>query len=137
MAQIQTYRQISVFLENSPGHLQKVCGILAEAGVSIQTISLAEAKDYGMLRMIVDDVDKALDALKAADIFAKVIEVLGVEVPDEAGALYKILKRTSDAGINVEYMYANTKGCNGNPIMIIRFEDLEKAKEILEGEFGA
>ena len=101
-------KQISVFLENTPGHLEKLCKVLAEAGVNLQTITIAEN-----------------------GFFAKVIDVLAVEVEDKPGALLSILKRTSDVGLNIEYMYALTRPQNGNPVMVMSFKDLDTAEKIL------
>ncbi len=131
MALAKICKQISVFLENNPGHLRRACEVLSKAGVNIQTISLAESKEYGILRMIVDDTAKAMESLKKSDIFAKEIDVLEVEVLDTPGALLNILDKASAAELNIEYMYAHTRGNNGNPIMIMRFEDAAKALKIL------
>ena len=82
-------KQISVFLENTPGHLEDVCKALAEAGVNLLTITIAETKEYGIVRAIVDKPDAAAAALKAAGFFAKLVDVLAVEVEDKPGALSK------------------------------------------------
>ena len=95
-------KQISVFLENTPGHLEDVCKALAEAGVNLLTITIAETKEYGIVRAIVDKPDAAAAALKAAGFFAKLVDVLAVEVEDKPGALLQILKKTSEAGLNIE-----------------------------------
>ena len=124
-------KQISVFLENTPGHLEKLCKVLAEAGVNLQTITIAETRDYGIVRAIVAKTDTAISALKEIGFFAKVIDVLAVEVEDKPGALLSILKRTSDVGLNIEYMYALTRPQNGNPVMVMSFKDLDTAEKIL------
>ena len=101
-------KQISVFLENTPGHLEGVCKAVADAGVNLRTITIAETKEYGIVRAIVDKPEEAAAALKEAGFFAKIIEVLAVEVDDTPGALLSILKKASAAGLNIEYMYALT-----------------------------
>ena len=78
-------KQISVFLENTPGHLEKVCRVLADASVNLQTITIAETKDYGIVRAIVDTPEKAADALKEKGFFAKLVDVLAIEVDDTQG----------------------------------------------------
>ncbi len=124
-------KQLSVFLENTPGHLERVCSILAEANVNLQTITIAETKDYGIVRAIVDDCDKASDVLKQNGFFAKVVDVLAVEVDDKPGALLAILKRASDAGLNIEYMYAYTRPFSIKPVMIMSFKDIDAAEKLL------
>lgn len=125
-------KQVSVFIENTPGHLRKVCSVLAEAGVNLQTLSVAESRDYGIVRIIADSPDKAAEALSAAGIASKLVEVVAVEVADRPGALLSILDKAQAGGLNVEYMYAMTRGVNGNPLMIMRFGDTAKAAEVLK-----
>ena len=124
-------KQISVFLENTPGHLEGVCKAVADAGVNLRTITIAETKEYGIVRAIVDKPEEAAAALKEAGFFAKIIEVLAVEVDDTPGALLSILKKASAAGLNIEYMYALTRPQNGNPVMVMSFKDLDTAEKIL------
>lgn len=124
-------KQISVFLENTPGHLEDVCKALAEAGVNLLTITIAETKEYGIVRAIVDKPDAAAAALKAAGFFAKLVDILAVEVEDKPGALLQILKKTSEAGLNIEYMYALTRPFNDKPVMAMSFKDIDKAEQLL------
>ena len=124
-------KQISVFLENTPGHLEGVCKAVADAGVNLRTITIAETKEYGIVRAIVDKPEEAAAALKEAGFFAKIIEVLAVEVEDTPGALLSILEKASAAGLNIEYMYALTRPQNGNPVMGMSFKDLDTAEKIL------
>ena len=123
-------KQISVFLENTPGHLEKVCRVLADAGINLQTITIAETKDYGIVRAIVDNPEKAAQALKENGFFAKLVEVLAIEVEDKSGALSKILKHTAEVGLNIEYMYAMTRPVNGKPVMVMSFKDIDAAERI-------
>ncbi|MBR4598278.1 MAG: hypothetical protein IKO42_07785 [Opitutales bacterium] len=123
--------QISVFLSNSLGRLESVCKTLADAAVNINTITILESGDYGIVRMIVDKPSQAREALQAAGFSCKEVEVLAVEVADEPGALYKLLEKTKNAGVNLEYMYAMTKPSGQNPLMIMSFKDIALAEKIL------
>ena len=124
-------KQISVFLENTPGHLEKVCRVLADASVNLQTITIAETKDYGIVRAIVDAPEKASKALKENGFFAKLVDVLAIEVEDKPGSLSAILKTASDSGLNVEYMYAMTRPIHDKPVMIMSFKDIDTAERVL------
>lgn len=123
-------KQISVFLENTPGHLEKVCKALAEAGINLHTITISETKDYGIVRAIVDDPEKAARTLKDNGFFAKLVEVLAIEVEDKPGELSKILRKASEVGLNVEYMYAMTRPVNDKPVMVMSFKDIDAAERI-------
>lgn len=125
-------KQLSVFLENSPGHLQRICSVLSKANINLQTITISESKSYGLMRAIVDKPEEAVAALEKEGIMSKLIDVLSVEVPDRPGALLEILNRAQEASLNIEYMYAWTKGERGNPIMIMKFNDVEQAAKILD-----
>src|SRR4030067_2260323 len=98
--------QISVFLENKPGALAEVTRILGEEGVNIRALSLADTKDFGILRLIVNDNEKAKEVLGQRGLTVRKTEVVAVEVPDRPGGLADILKILSEAGLNVEYLYA-------------------------------
>jgi hypothetical protein len=124
--------QISVFLENKSGRLAEVAGILAGAGVNIRALSLADTTDFGILRLIVNDTEKAKKVLKENGFTVGKTEVLAVEVPDRPGGLANILNAMRDAGINVEYMYAFVQRSGGNAIIIFRFDELDKAISALQ-----
>ncbi|MDA8078524.1 MAG: ACT domain-containing protein [Nitrospiraceae bacterium] len=123
--------QISIFLENKSGRLAEVAEILAKAGVNIRALSLADTTDFGILRLIVNDTEKAKQVLKDNGFTVGKTEVAGVEVADRPGGLAEILTVMSDNGINVEYMYAFVQKSGGNAIIIFRFDELEKAIETL------
>ena len=99
-------RQISVFLENKPGKLNKMTQVLADHNIDMRALSLAETKDFGIARMIVDDVYEATNVLKEADFVASLSPVLAYAIPDEPGGLNNLLNIFTDAGVNIEYMYA-------------------------------
>nr|MBR4281813.1 ACT domain-containing protein [Clostridia bacterium] len=109
-----TLKQISVFVENRPGKLQQLTDILAKNNVNMRALSLAEASEFGIVRIIVDDVDAAAAVLKDENFVYTVSKVLGVAIPDEPGGLNQVLHVLSGAGINVEYMYAFLGGRNAD-----------------------
>ncbi|MDY6825460.1 MAG: ACT domain-containing protein [Thermodesulfobacteriota bacterium] len=124
--------QISVFLENRTGRLAEVTSILSEAGVNIRALALADTSDFGVLRMIVDEKDKAREVLKANGFTIGTHDVVAVEVKDEPGGLHNILDMLGQSGVNVEYMYAFVRNSGDNAIMIFRFDDIDRAIKILE-----
>ncbi len=118
--------QISIFLENKSGRLAEVAAVLAGGGVNIRALSLADTTDFGILRLIVNDTEKAKSILKTNGFTVGKTEVIAVEVPDKPGGLARILDVIHAQEINVEYMYAFVQK-NVNAIIIFRFDDLEKA----------
>jgi hypothetical protein len=124
--------QLSVFVENSPGHLRAPCQALADAGVNLVTLSLAETQQYGILRMIVRDWRQAKVILDAAGFVTTVSEVLAIEVSDHPGGLADVLGVIERAKINVEYMYAFTEKRNDRAVLIFRFENADAAIEALK-----
>ncbi len=124
--------QISIFLENKSGRLADVAGVLAAAGINVRALSLADTTDFGILRLIVDDTVKAKQVLKDNGFTVGRTEVIAVEVEDRPGGLAHILNTMKAASINVEYMYAFVQKSGGNAIIIFRFDELEKAIEVLQ-----
>jgi hypothetical protein len=124
--------QISVFLENKAGRLAEVTGILAEAGVNIRALALADTSDFGVLRLIVNDNQNAITALKNRGFTVGKTDVVAVEVEDRPGGLHSILAILNKAGINVEYMYAFVTQSGDNAIMIFRFDNIDEAVKILQ-----
>ena len=121
--------QISVFLENKPGALYAMTGVLAENGIDMRAFSLAETSDYGIARIIVNDVYKTTTVLRDAGYIHNITTVLGVAIPDVPGGLNKVLLSLSEAGVNVEYMYAFLGGKKGeSAYMIFRVSDDAYAK---------
>ena len=123
--------QISIFIENKSGRLAEITRILGEAGINIRALSLADTSDFGILRLIVDDVEKAKSVLKESGFTVNKTEVVAVEVPDSPGGLSHILQSLDNDQINVEYMYAFVERCGGNAVIIFRFDDTDKAIETL------
>ena len=129
-------KQISVFLENKPGTLLKMTGVLAENKIDMRALSLAETKDFGIVRIIVDDVYTASTVLKDKNFISILTDVVGVLIPDEPGGLDKVLRVLAGANINVEYMYAFLGGRNiHRACMIFRVGDARAAENAL-GTWG-
>jgi hypothetical protein len=124
--------QLSVFVENRPGHLRAPCQALADAGISLATLSLADTKQFGILRLIVREWQRAKDILDAAGFVTHVTEVLAIEVSDHPGGLADVLKVIEEADINVEYMYAFTEKRADKAVLIFRFEDADAAVDALK-----
>jgi hypothetical protein len=124
--------QISIFIENKEGRLAEVTAILRDADVNIRALSLADTTDFGVLRLIVNSNDAAEQALKKEGFTVGRTKVLAVEVTDEPGGLNKVLDPLWMQNVNVEYMYAFANPQCKNAIMVFRFDDHEKALEILE-----
>ncbi|MFA4920331.1 MAG: ACT domain-containing protein [Thermodesulfovibrionales bacterium] len=123
--------QISIFLENKSGRLAEVMGVLYEAGINIRALYLADTADFGILRLIVNDTEKARKALKENGFTVEKTKVIAIEVPDKPGGLSSILNTIKDEGINVEYMYAFVEKSGENAIVIFRFDELERSIEVL------
>ena len=119
--------QLSVFVENRPGHLVAPCRVLAEAGINIVTLSLAETQAFGVLRLVVRDWLNARRALEAAGIAVSVTEVLAIEVDDRPGGMVEVLELLEKAGLNVEYMYALAAKQGGKAVLVLRFDDPDAA----------
>lgn len=124
--------QISIFLENKPGGLEDATRILKEADVNIRTLSLADTSDFGILRLIVNDVEKAVAALKAQGLRVSRTTVVAVEVPDRPGGLHSILAALSQQGVNVEYLYAFVERSGQDAVIIFRFDNPDAAIEVLQ-----
>jgi len=123
--------QISVFLENKPGSLEHATRILTENKINIRTLSLAETVDFGILRLIVNDVEKTNKVLKEAGFRVSKTVVVAVEVPDQPGGLHSIMEVLNKEAINVEYLYAFVEKSGQNAVIIFRFDAPEKAIEVL------
>jgi hypothetical protein len=124
--------QISIFLENKPGGLEEVTRILKDAGINIRTLSLADTTDFGILRLIVSDVDRASQVLKEQGFRFSRTLVVAVEVPDRPGGLHGILAVLTKNGINVEYLYAFVERSGEHAVIIFRFDAPDKAIEVLQ-----
>ena len=128
--------QLSIFIENRPGRLAEVVAALAESGVNLRALSLADTLEFGVLRLITDRPEEARKALSAKGFTAQVTEVLAVEVPDKPGGLARILTAFAAADVNVEYMYAFVGQMAGGAVVIFRLDDLERGLAAIPPEAG-
>lgn len=125
-------KQIAIFLENKSGRLADISHTLAENAINIRALSLADTADFGILRLVVNDTNKAQQVLKENGFTVGITEVLAVEVPDKPGALDSILQIVRKAGLNVEYMYAFTKKSGQSGMLLFRFDDQDAAVEVFK-----
>jgi hypothetical protein len=124
--------QISIFLENRAGRLAEVTRVLGEGGINIRALSLADTSDFGILRLIVTDHEKAKQILKDNGFTVGRTNVVAVEVEDKPGGLHNILDMLSGKGVNVEYMYAFVQQSGKNAVLIFRFDKTDLAIELLK-----
>lgn len=125
-------KQLSIFMENRAGRLAEVARILGNAGINIRALSLADTSDFGILRLIVNDVNKALKVLRDSHHTVSLTDVIAVEIPDKPGGLASVLEPLRDAGVNVEYMYAFVEKATDKAVVIFRFENLDAAVQTLK-----
>lgn len=125
-------KQLSVFIENKPGQLSIPCKILADAGIDIVTLALADTQQFGILRLIVKPWQKVKTLLEQAGCVVKVTDVVAIEVKDRPGGLAEIIKTIDDAKLNIEYMYAFTCGGDGKAVLVFRFDDVDLAIKNLQ-----
>ncbi len=126
-----TVKQISIFVENKIGNLAEVTKVLADAGVSLHAISLADTKDFGVLRVIVNDSYLAATTLKEQGYIFSITPVLAVAIPDEPGSLYRVLTLLEEAGINLEYLYDFNTRKSDFAYLILKVKQVEEAAEML------
>ena len=119
--------QLSVFLENKPGKLYEVVKRISEAGINLRAMTIAEVRDFGILRIIVSDAEKAMEVLEDDHIITTT-EVVSAVMEDKAGALYDILQALESANVNIEYMYAYTGEVTGSANVVFRVDDIEGAE---------
>lgn len=122
-------KQLSVFIENREGRLEKVTETITDNGINIVSLSLADTSEYGMLRLIVSDPEKARDVLKAAGFSAKLTDVIAIKLPHEVGMLNKML-RALTPDVNIEYMY--TLATDINASIVMKISDIDKAAELFK-----
>ncbi|KAA6339174.1 hypothetical protein EZS27_010873 [termite gut metagenome] len=122
-------KQLSVFLENKSGRLTEVTEVLAKEGINLSALCIAENADFGILRGIVSDPDKAYKALKENHFAVNITDVVGISCPNVSGSLAKVLNYLSNAGVSIEYMYSFANNNSAN--VIIRPSNMEKCIEVL------
>lgn len=124
-------RQVSVFIENKRGALAGVTGVLAGAGIDLRAMSVADTADYGILRLIVSDTDRAAEVLGKNGFLCSMTEVLAAEVPDVPGGLFRILDPLSGQDVNMDYLYAFVTGTGRSACVVLRVRDNERTEQLL------
>ena len=127
-------KQISVFLENRPGALCEMTKVLADENIDMRAFSLAETSEFGIARIIVKDVYKAVTVLKDADYVTAVSEAVAVAIPDVPGGLYSVIQAVSDAGINLDYIYCFLGGATGKAYLVCKVPDVAAAEAALSAK---
>lgn len=122
--------QIAVFLENRKGRLHALLGALSEANVNVESLNIADTKDFGIVRLITDDNDKAVAALKEAGFTTARNDLIGIEVPDKPGSLTSTLGLLSREGVNLEYVYSFSRS-GGKALILFKTDDVKRAQELL------
>jgi hypothetical protein len=123
--------QIAIFLENKSGRMAEITAILAQNGINIRAMSLADTADFGILRIIVNDTGSARQILKDNGFTVGITEVIVAEVNDKPGGLAKVLQIIKESELNIEYMYAFTQKSGETGLIIFRFDELDAAIEVL------
>jgi len=124
-------KQIAVFIENTPGRISEVCGALGDAGINIRALTMGDAADFGILRLVTNDPDKTKSILKEKGFTVVETNVVGVEIPDEPGGLAGVLDLLAENEINVEYMYVVVGASEKYAYVIFRFTDNDGAIKVL------
>ena len=124
-------KQISIFVENKPGRMAGVAKALGDAGVNIRALTIAEAGDFGVVRMVVDDTERGYTALREKGFMVSETDVLAVEIKDVPGGLYEIANSLGMSNINVEYAYAFVTAKAERAMLILRVDDVKRAAEVL------
>jgi hypothetical protein len=125
-------KQITVFLENKAGRLGEVTHVLAEAGVNMRAISIADTADFGILRIIVDRTEAAMEALSGAGFTVRITGVDAVEIDDKPGSLAHVMELFQKSKVNIEYLYASLESKAGKAVVIFKLADHAKGLEILK-----
>ena len=125
-------KQISIFLENTAGRIADVTKVLKDNGVNLRAIMIADTADFGILRIITDDSEKAIKVLTAANYTTRTTDVLGVLIKDEVGALYNVMSLFQTNGINIEYLYASLEKTDNTAVVIFKVEDVDKGLKVIE-----
>ena len=125
-------KQISIFMENTTGRLADVTALLAKGGVNLRALSIADTADFGILRMVADQPDEAVQLLKDAGFVARETDVIGVEVPDHPGELARIMALFRDEGVNIEYLYASLEHKVDKAVIVLKIDDINAGLAMLE-----
>ena len=124
-------KQLSIFVENKFGRLEAILDCLSQNSINLRALSLADTADYGVLRVIVDDAEKAKKVLNETGVIAKLTDVVAVYIDDRSGGLASVLSILKNAEISVEYMYAFLGRKEGKALMVLKADDEDKAEKVL------
>ncbi len=127
-----TINQISVFLENKSGRLADVTKVLADGRINIRAMTIADTADFGILRLVVSEPDRASELLEKSGFTVRITKVLGIEIDDKPGGLHKIMDIFKTNGVNIEYLYASLENKNSKAVVIFKVEDVELGLKIVE-----
>ncbi len=125
-------RQLSIFIENKPGRVAQVTEVIAKAKVDIRALSIADTSNFGILRLIVNKPDEAVDALKKANITVSITSVIAIGIDDSPGEFSNVARILADKGIEIEYMYAFIGRDKNRAFVILKVEEEDKASEVLK-----
>jgi hypothetical protein len=125
-------KQISVFLENNAGRLGEVTKVLSNAGINLRAISIADTADFGILRLIVNDHQKALLALQEAGFTTRITNVVAVEIEDRPGSLAGVMELFQTSRVNIEYLYASLEGKEGKAVVIFKLQEHDRGLGIVQ-----
>ena len=126
-------QQIAVFVENRRGRIRELTQVLAANSIDLLTLTVADTSDFGILRLITRDNKRACEVLKAANFTASLVDLIGVEVPDEAGGLNRVMEVLDVEDINVEYLYSFARKTDGDAVILFRLSDIEAGQRALDG----
>ena len=124
-------KQVCAFIENKTGRLSELADVLATNGIDISALSLADSTDYGILRMLVSDPEKAVEAMRSAGVVAKITEALAVAIEDVPGGFAKVVNLLSEKNLEVKYMYASVGHIHGKALMILGIDNAADAEQII------
>ena len=123
--------QISIFAENKKGAVRAVTGILSDAGINIQSFVTNDSAEFGIIRMLVSDAERAAALLTAAGYQIKQTPVMAIEIPDEPGSLDKLLQRIESANVNIDYLYTSFDRNSAGPVIAIHADDMDELEMFL------
>lgn len=123
-------KQLSIFLQNKLGRFSEMATLLGSSGINMQAFTVAENADFGIVRLIVDDTDRALEVLRANSFAASITDVLLLDMPDEPGSLAKCMEKLTQAGLFIEYMYAFSQSDTAR--VVIKTNDIARSQEVFE-----
>ena len=127
-----TTHQLSIFMENKPGQLVKVTRTLKAANIDIRAMSLADTKDFGIVRMLVSDTNKAQEAMREAGFMSTITKVMCIAMNDQPGGLSPITELLAEANVNIDYLYACITEIGKNAYIVMHVDDEAKASKVLE-----